>query len=415
MAINLIILIICILLSAFFSATETAFTSLSAIQIQQLLSKNKKTGKQIRYLTERPEILLTTILIGNNLVNIAAASIATQITLTLFSSKALGASTGILTLIILIFAEVNPKRIAILYNEWIAVHTARVIHYLSILFRPGIWLISGISNVLGRFYSRKREKKISMDGIFHMFTLAETEGVVENYETKLIRNVFRFNDVQVHAIMTHRTEVFSLNKEELIVDILPQIIEHGFSRIPVYDKDPELVVGIILTRDIMKCVTKKTLKNPVSTIMVEPIFVSESKKVNDLFKTFQKELLNIAVVLDEYGGLAGIVTMEDAVEEILGEIYDEYDNKERDKVIQLTKKSFRLQGDTSIEQAIDILDLTMEHEKHVQTVGGYLIETLGRFPKKREVIETKHASFTIEEIKKHRIIQVLCRLKNGDS
>lgn len=409
--ISIIVLILLILLSGFFSATETAFTSLSAIQIQKLTSSHKRTGKQIKYLTDRPEILLTTILIGNNLVNIIAAAIVTQLTIDWFGSQFIGAATGILTFIILVFAEVNPKRIAILYNEGIALRTARIIHYLSLLLRPIIWLISGISNILGRLYRKKGRTRISMEGIFHMFSLAENEGVVEDYETLMIRNVFRFNDVQVHAIMTHRTEVFSLKKNRKIIDVLPKITEKGFSRIPIYSKHPETVVGIVLTRDIMKCVASNTLHKPLSSIMVKPFFVSETRKVNELFVTFQKEKVNMAIVLDEYGGLAGIVTIEDAIEEILGEIHDEYDNTEHEKVVALDDLIYRIQGDTSIEQVQDLLGFELEHEKHVQTIGGYLTELLGRFPNKKETVKIDGAEFTIEEVKKHRIIQVLCKLK----
>ncbi len=411
--ISIILLILCILFSGFFSATETAFTSLSAIQIQKLTSSNKKTGKQVKYLTDRPEILLTTLLIGNNLVNIAAASIATQLTISWFGSEFIGITTGILTFVILVFSEVNPKRIAILYNEGIALRTAWIIHYLSLLFRPIIWLISGISNILGRLYRKKGRKKISMEGIFHMFSLAENEGVVKDYETLMIRNVFRFNDVQVHAIMTHRTEVFSLKKSRKIIDALPEITEKGFSRIPVYSKHPEQIVGVVLTRDIMKCVASASLQKPLSSIMVKPFFVSETRKVNDLFVTFQKEKVSMAIVLDEYGGLAGIVTIEDAIEEILGEIHDEYDSTEREKVVALDDTSYRMQGDTSIEQVQDLLGFDLEHEKHVQTIGGYLTELLGRFPHKKETVKIEGAEFFIEEIKKHRIIQVMCRL-NAD-
>ncbi|MBN1646737.1 MAG: HlyC/CorC family transporter [Spirochaetales bacterium] len=411
MALSIILLSVCILLSGFFSASETAFTSLSAIQIQKLTSTHKRRGKQVSYLTSRPEILLTTILLGNNLVNIAASAIATQMTIEFFGSTYIGVTTGVLTFVILVFAEVNPKQLAIIHNEKIALGTAWIIHYLSLLFRPLIWLISLFLKIMGKLYGGKKRKKISLEGIFHMFSLAENEGVVEDYETHMVRNVFRFNDVQVHAIMTHRTEVFSLKKSLRIIDVLPKIIEKGYSRIPVYARNPEQIVGVVLTRDIMKCVTGNTLTRPLSSIMVDPIFVSETKKINDLFVMFQKEKMNMAIVLDEYGGLAGIVTIEDAIEEILGEIHDEYDHQEHEKVVQLNESSFRMQGDTSIEQVQDILGIGLEHEKHIQTLGGYLTELLGRFPHKKEIISTDTAEFIIEETKKHRIIQVLCSLK----
>ena len=357
--------------------------------------------------------MLTTILIGNNLVNLSASALATKLTIQLFSSQAIGVSTGILTLIILIFSEVNPKRIAITYNEWITLRTASLIHVLSIILRPAIWFISGTSAVIGQFFKGKQHKKISMEGIFHMFSLAENEGVVEDYETNMIKNIFRFNDVQIHAIMTHRTDVFSLPKNKKIIESIPEITKHGFSRIPLYDDDEkEHIVGVALTRDIMKCVAGKDINKPLESIMVPPFFISEGRKVNELFLTFQKEKLNIAIVLDEYGGLAGIVTIEDAIEEILGEIYDEYELKENDKIYKIKKDHFRIQGDTSLELVQDVLGLSFEHEKHIQTIGGYLIETIGRFPHKKEKISLNKADFIIEEIKKHRIMQALCILKS---
>ena len=235
MIVQLLVIFCLISLSAIFSSSETAYTSLSYLQLRDIVKKHGHTGRLVEQLSEHPNILLTTILIGNNLVNIAASAIATQLTIELFGNQAVGIMTGVLTLVILIFAEVTPKQLAILHNDKIALRMAYPIKVLSIILFPVIKLIGYFSSAISSFFTPEKKARISLEGILHMVHLAEREGVVENYETRMVKSVFRFNDTQVQTIMTHRTDVFSLEADLPLDKVLKEITKRGFSRIPVYD------------------------------------------------------------------------------------------------------------------------------------------------------------------------------------
>jgi len=395
--------LVLILLSAIFSSTETAFTSLSYLQLREIVQKNGRTGRLVEQLSEKPNILLTTILIGNNLVNIAASVIATQFTITLFGNQAVGIMTGILTLIILIFAEVTPKQIAILHNDRIALRMAYPIKVLSIALYPVSKLIGFVSSSITSFFAPREKARISLEGILHMVHLAEREGVVENYETRMVKSVFRFNDTQVQTIMTHRTDIFSLEADRMLNEILEEVTEQGYSRIPVYDDNPEYIVGILLVRNLMRSIAGGAGNIPIRDIMTDPIFVSETRKVNELFFLFKREKLNIAVVMDEYGGLAGIVTLEDVAEELFGELYDENEIQGWEKITSLGENRYRITGDTSLHQLTDRFGISFSHSKYVQTVGGLLIEYLGTIPVENQKISTPKGDFIVENLRRKRI------------
>jgi len=400
-------IVVLIFLSAVFSSSETAYTSLSFLKLQELLKYHGRSGRLVKYLSERPNILLTTILIGNNLVNIAASASATQMTIALFGNQAVGIMTGVLTLIILIFAEVTPKHLAILHSDRIALRMAYPIRFLSILLYPVIKLIGFVSIAITSLFSKEQRSEISLEGILHMVHLAEREGVVENYETRMVKSVFRFNDTQVQTIMTHRTDVFSLDADRSLGEVLKEVTERGYSRIPVHDDNPEHIVGILLVRDMMKYIAEEAEQTLIRDIMTQPIFVSETRKVNELFFLFKKEKLNIAVVMDEYGGLAGIVTLEDVAEELFGELYDENEIQGWEKITPLEDGQFRITGDTSLHQLNDRFNISFEHSKYVQTLGGFLIEYLGAIPVQNQKIETPMGSFVVESLNNKRIETVI--------
>ncbi|MFW5710375.1 MAG: hemolysin family protein [Spirochaetota bacterium] len=407
MIIEVISIIILIGLSAVFSSTETAFTSLSFIQVKSLVKHHGKAGKLVEKLSNRPDTLLTTILIGNNLVNIAASAIATQFTIKVFGSQVVGITTGVLTLIILIFAEVTPKQMAIIHSEKLALRMAYPIRFFSIVLYPFIKLIGFVSSAITQFFTPEKKVHTSLDGILHMVHLAEREGVVENYETRMVKSVFRFNDTQVQTIMTHRTDIFSLEADLSLNSVLKDITKEGYSRIPVYDDNPEHIVGILLVRDMMRYIAAGDGDTPIREIMTDPIFVSETRRVNELFFLFKKEKLNIAVVMDEYGGLAGIVTLEDVAEELFGELYDENEIQGWEKITHLGDNSFRITGDTSLHQLDDRFNITFEHSKYVQTIGGLLVEQIGTIPVKNQKIETPKGTFVVENIRRKRIESVI--------
>ncbi len=400
-----------ILLSGFFSATETAYTSLSMLQIQHLVENHGKKGRYVKELSSKPDILLTTILIGNNLVNIGASALASQLTIEVFGSQMLGVMTGILTLVILIFSEVTPKRIAIIHNETIALHTGGMVKFFSFILAPIIWLISLISSFITRFFSSERREDVSMEGILHIVNVAGNLGVVQQYEQEMIKSIFRLDDVPARAIMTHRTEVFSLDKTMPLTEAFPLMIEEGFSRIPVWEKDPEKIVGVVLFKDVAREVTRARGDMQLQNIMLDPLFIPTNKKISDLYDRFKQEKLNMAIVMDEYGGLAGIVSQEDIIEELFGELYDENEEKGRERIQHIKGKRYRIKGDTSLKQIEDSLGIDLPHGKYVQTISGYIAELLDRLPQRNETVETDWGELTIEGIVRNRITSLLLTLK----
>ena len=406
MLFEIILFVVLLILSAVFSATETAFTSLSVVQIQELAIDYGKKGRMVKLLSKRTDILLTTILIGNNLVNISASAIVSSLTIRIFGSRALALSTGLLTLVILIFAEVTPKQIAIIHSEKIALYMAYPVRWFSWILLPVIKLIGLISSLITHIVGGEK-KKLSLEGILYMVSIAERQGVVETYETRMIKNVFRFNDTQVQAIMTHRTEVFSLESNTTINDALKTIAEKGFSRIPVYNENPEEIIGIVLVKSLIALYQQGKSTMKLKDFMLEPLYISGTRKVNKLFYTLKNQKLNIAVIMDEYGGLAGIVTMEDITEELFGELYDEHEQNRRDRITLLRDGSYRLMGETTLHQIEDRLSLKLPHGKYVQTLAGYLVEYLGNIPVKNQNIETPFGIFTIESIRRNRINSVI--------
>ena len=404
-------LIVLLILSGCFSATETAFTSLSAPQLRQISHERGRRGRLVKRLAENPDRLLTTILLGNNLVNIAASAIATSLTIQLFGSAFIGAMTGILTLIILIFAELTPKRIAIALNVKLSLVSAWPIWLLSNLLRPVIFIISGFSSLLTKFIIPKEKKTISFESLLHMMSAAEEEGIVENYESEMVKSVFRLNDVSVQAIMTHRTEVFSLDKNMSIRDAARKVSESGFSRVPVYEKEPENIVGIVLSNDITNSLLQQRGDLRLADIMHEPIFIPATRKLHELFYLLKTELLNISIILDEYGGLAGIVTREDIIEEILGELYDENENSGIERIQEMEPGSFRVMGDTSLHQFTDTFEIDMPETEYAETVGGFIIEELDRIPVAGDKIDLKRYTLEIEATEKNRIVSVILRNK----
>jgi len=333
-----------LLLSGFFSGTETAFTSLSLMDIEEIRKKYPRRGELIRTMNQRPDTLLAAVLIGNNLVNIGISVLSTELTIRVFGSTALGVTTGILTLMILIFGEIVPKQLAILYNKKIVLATCQIIYGLIILFTPLIWILGTLSRIIHHLSGGTGRSQLTLDGILHMVKHAETIGLLENYRSRMVKSIFRFNDVTVHAVMTHRTKVFSLPQHLELTEALGSISKAGFSRIPVYGKDPETIVGVVLEKDVIRAVYQEQIPidetspeqsdSPQSLkpkylkdIMLPPIVVPESWKIHRVFGKLKAERLNLAIVLDEYGGLAGIITMEDLVEEIIGELYDENEEK----------------------------------------------------------------------------------------
>lgn len=405
LSVSLIVLVALIAMSGFFSGTESAFTSLSPTQLTIIRGTGGRRGKLVSDLMARPDRLLSTVLIGNNLMNVAASALATQITINLFGSAAIGIMTGILTLVMLIFAEVTPKQIAIANNEFICIHTARPIYYLSVFLAPLIVFIGAFSRVVARMGGGRHARTLTLDGILQVIRHAENLGILEQYKSRVVKNLFRFSDIPVSAVMTHRTDVVSLERNTTIADAIRYVGETGHSRIPLYENHPERIVGVVVSRDLIRNLDHQG--DPVRTIMITPVFVPEHRRIDQVLNLILREKLNLAIVLDEYGGLAGIVTLEDILEEIIGEIYDEHEPREGSKIVHLGNGRYQIRADIPLSIINDFLPIPLETDNNdVHTLGGFLVEQLGRIPGRSERISTVAGEFTVSGIRRNRLIEL---------
>ena len=405
---SLIGVIVCLAFSAFFSASETAFTSLSIFQIHNL-RKRYRQGKLVERLAREPEVFLSTVLIGNNVVNILASVLATEYALTRWGDLALGAVTGILTLTVLIFGEVTPKRLAIAHNEFIAVHAARFILALSYLLRPAIAVINAVSSLITRLFGRTSRAELSLETMTQMLAAAERLGVIDFAKSSMVKNIFRMGTMTVQAVMTHRIEVFSLDCRTTALDAATTAVDELHSRFPVYDEDPEKIVGVVALKRVLEEVVHGRRDRPIREIMTDPVVVLSTKPLGELFNVMKRQKDSFAVVLDEYGGLAGVVTMRDVIEEIVGEIYEDGDDEPRERLKRRADGSYTVSGDAPLSLVADLSGAASPGTVAIQTVAGYVAWTLDRIPVEGDVAETALGRFTVLRVEANRLEEAVFR------
>lgn len=406
MQVQLTAIIILLVFSAIFSATETAFTSLSFVQLKILENRKSRASKLAYRLSQRREELITTVLVGNNVVNISVSSLVTTFAIEFFSSQAIGYATGILTLVILIFGEITPKQLALTHNMKIAVFMAYPMRFLTTILFPVIWALRHFSALITRLFSSHADPTITTEGVMHMVDAAENVGLVDQYESDLMQRAIHFSETQVRTIMTHRTNVFCISDELTIRDAFPSIVRSGYSRIPIFHGSPENINGIVLVRDILKAQLEKRMDKMLSSIQREPMFVPEQMHLDDVFYLFKKAKLQQAIVLDEYGGFSGVVTMEDVAEQLFGELYDEHERRFPDRIVEREQKpgTFLVMADTPFQQMVDELDLMVdEHRGRTSTVAAYLLDIIGDIPGEGEVVQSPLGTFRIISMKGNRM------------
>jgi len=403
MSLHIGAIIVLLLLSAFFSGSETAYTSLSFLQIRELEMDKRRTSRTAAYLAKTPDLLLTTILIGNNIVNLTASALTTTLAISLWGNTAISIATGVLTFLILIFGEITPKHLSITYNTAMARFSAFPIRIMSIVLYPLIIVVRWLSSLITRLFAKEEKASLSLESLMHVVDVAENEGIVDEYETNLVQRVLHFSEAPVKSIMTHRTEVFSIPDTISLREAFKQIVANGFSRIPVYHESPENITGILLVRDALAAEVDGRIDEPVSQFTHTPIFVPETRKVDDMLFQFQRGKLQLAVVLDEYGGLSGIVSMEDIVEQLFGEIYDEHETGELLRIRSEETGTYLIKADTSMQQVRDELDLEIDRTDLSCTLAAFLIEHLGTIPIVGEEIAFPFGVFTIVSMKGKRI------------
>ncbi len=409
MQVQLTAIVILLIFSAVFSATETAFTSLSFIQLKILENKKTRASRLVYRLSQKPDELITTVLVGNNVVNISVSALVTTFAIETFSNQAVGYATGILTLVILIFGEITPKQLALTHNMRIAVLMAYPLRFLEIILFPVVWLLRHFSSIITRLFAAHAEPTITTEGVMHMVDAAENVGLVDQYESDLMQRAIHFSETQVRTIMTHRTNVFCVSDVLTIRDAFPSIVKSGFSRVPVFHGSPENIIGIVLVRDILKAQLQNRMANSISSILRDPIFVPEQMHLDDVFYLFKKDKLQQAIVLDEYGGFSGVVTMEDVAEQLFGELYDEHENRFPDRIVERAQKpgTFLVMADTPFQQMVDELDLNFETtNQRTSTVAAYLLDLIGNIPEEDEVVQSPLGTFRIIHMKGNRLESV---------
>ncbi|MCR5154244.1 MAG: hemolysin family protein [Lachnospiraceae bacterium] len=414
-----IILFILIVLSAFFSSAETALTSVNKLKIRSLAEDGHKKAKMVFKLIEKPDKMLSAILIGNNIVNISASSLATTIAVKLLGSMGAGIATGVLTLIILVFGEITPKSLATRYPEKFSFFYVPLISALTFIFTPIIYLVNALSRVIVRLFEKKGEVStdtVTEDELLTMVDVSHEEGVIESEEREMITNIVDFGDSLAKDVMVPRIDMAFANIDMTYNELVAAFEKDMYTRLPVYKESIDDVVGVISLKDVFFYKgNKKDFK--VADFMREPFFTYESKKTSELLRELKKATNPVAIVLDEYGVTAGLITIEDLVEEIVGEIRDEYDEDEEDDIIKVGDNTYKISGLTKLDELSDSLGLKIESDEY-DSIAGHVIHLLGHLPAEGEKVEEDGCTYEVLTMDKNRIDKILLTLpgsKDGEN
>lgn len=399
---QLIVFIICLIGSAFFSSSETALMGLSRIRVRHMVEEGVKGAKTIEKLVQNQGKMLSVILIGNNIVNIGASALATSLSMKYFGSKGVGIATGIVTLLVLIFGEITPKALANMHSEKFSLIIAKPIYILSIVLSPITVIFEVITNYFIKALGGKIADSalITEEEIKTMVDVSHEEGNLEVDEREMIHNVFEFNDTVVKEVFKPRIDMVAIDKSSSFEEIVNIFKKERFSRMPVYDEKVDNLIGILNIKDLFFL---NTAEEPfdINRYLRTPFFTYKYKKIDELFSEMKKARATIAIVMDEYGGVSGLVTIEDLIEEIVGDIEDEYDEgQEEIKVIN--DNEYIVEGSTQIETLNALIRASIESDEF-DSIGGYIIGLLGGFPKIGAIVKSGNIEFTILEIENCRI------------
>ena len=399
-------LIALLVLSALFSSSETALTTVNRIRIRTLAGQGDKRAMTLLAVLQNPEKMLSVILIGNNVVNLYASSLATTVTLSLFGSKLVGVATGILTLAVLVFGEVAPKTMASRNAEQIALRAAGPVKCLMWLFTPLVFVVNNLARLVMKLFGADRPGKRELMTAEELRTIVQVgheEGVIENSERKMIDNVFDFGDRSARDIMIPRIDMTCIDVEAGYDELMEVVREEKYTRIPVYKESADTIVGILNIKDLLFRAQDRPFR--IAELMRKPLFTYEQKKTSELMVEMRKNYTNLAIVLDEYGVTAGMVTMEDILEEIVGEIRDEYDRDEEKSIRRIAPNTYLIEGNVKIDDVNEVLQLHLASEDY-ESIGGYVLEQLEHFPKEGECVTKGGISFTVTRMEQTRIAEV---------
>ena len=408
MNVPLYVAIMCamVLMSAYFSATETAFSSFNKTRLKTLVENGNKRAKLALKLEERYDRLLSTILIGNNIVNIALAAIGTIFFTELLKSQDLGAtvSTVVITVAVLIFGEITPKNLAKDHPEAFAMFSAPIIQFLGWIFFPVNIIFSGWKKLISLIFKSDSDNKRSQEELLMLVEEVEQEGSIDEEEGELLRNVIEFTDLEAKDILTHRVDLEAISIDTTKEEIADIFTSTRFSRLLVYEDSIDNIIGVIHQKDFY--VKTGVYPRSIKEIITPPLFIHKTEKISDLLKSLQKEKSHIAVVLDEYGGTLGIVTMEDILEELVGEIWDEHDEVVEDvEKLEREENAYMVDGTMNFDDFCDEFDLKRDDETDSVSVGGWITEQIGKIPNRGDRFDYEHIHVIVTETDSHRVIK----------
>lgn len=404
---QLIIILILLLLSAFFSSAETALTTANKIRLRTRAEDGDKRAARVLRITDDSGKMLSAILIGNNIVNLYSASLATSLATRVWGSTGAGIATGVLTLMVLIFGEISPKTLATIHSEKLALAYSGIIEFLMKFLTPAIYIINNLSMgflFLLRVDPKDGDRQMTEEELRTIVDVSKESGVIESEEHKMINNLFDFGDAQAKEVMVPRIDMTFAPIDCSYAELIQIFQQDKFTRLPVYEDTTDNVVGILNMKDLLLYEDKEHFS--IRSIMREPYFTYEHKNTAELFIEMRKSSLSLAIVLDEYGATAGLITLEDLLEEIVGEIRDEYDEDEEEPLIQLNEREFIALGSANLEDLCERLDLNFTSDDY-DTIGGFLIGLLDHLPEKNEIIITDDdILLRVEQMDKNRIEKV---------
>lgn len=416
-AVEILLFVICILLSGFFSSSEVALISITRAKVRTLVNEGRPGSNAVAALKESPEHLLITILIGNNIVNVAAAALATAIAIRMFGDIGVGIATGFVVIILLFFSEIGPKIYATRASDSFALTVAPIILFLSRIFIPLIWLVERVSPKLG-FGKDAIEPSVTEEEIKEWIGVGKEDGSIEQGEQDMLYSVLEFADTTAREIMTLRVNVIAMEDSVSFEEAIRIFNETGFSRIPVYNDQIDNITGILNVKDVFSAMVSHRKDSTIKDVMYDPMFVPETKKIDDLLKELQVNRVQMAIVLDEYSSFVGIVTVEDILEEIVGDIMDEYD-KEEPEVQNISEGVFVIDAQMWVEDVNERLEIDLPVDESYETIGGLIIDRLGHIPlHPGEKVEVNEGKITLVVMLMHgrRIVKVkiVIHPPNGD-
>ena len=411
------IMVILIIMSGYFSATETAFTSFNKTKFKTLAEKGDKRARLVLKLSDRYDRLLSTILIGNNIVNIGVSSLGTVLFLEIISDKSLAPtiSTVVITVAVLIFGEITPKNLAKEHPEAFVKFSSPIIQFLVWVFMPFNIIFSGWKKLVSLIFKSKNDNKMSQEELLMLVDEVEQEGSINEDEGDLLRNVIEFTDLKAEDILTHRVDLEAISIDTPKEEIAETFSNTRFSRLVVYEDTIDNIVGVIHQKDFY--VGSGIYKRSIKEIITPPLFIHKSEKISDLLKHLQKEKSHIAIVIDEYGGTLGIVTMEDILEELVGEIWDEHDEVVEDvEKLEREENAYMVDGTMNFDDFCEEFSVKSDDETDSISVGGWIMEQLGRIPSRGDRFDYDNIHVIVTETDSHRVVKakVLVLEKNED-